>query len=102
MAQTKQSKKKKWLKPRHKVVRVLAYWALYWHCRVKYGLRVTKFREQGNRPYLVLYNHQTGFDQVFVGMAFKGPVYYVASEDIFSMGWISNVLRYLVAPIPIK
>ena len=102
MAQTKQSKKKKWLKPRHKVVRVLAYWALYLHCRVKYGLRVTKFKEQGNRPYLVLYNHQTGFDQFFVGMAFKGPVYYVASEAIFSMGWISNVLRYLVAPIPIK
>ena len=35
-------------------------------------------------------------------MAFKGPVYYLATEDIFSNGWISSVIKYLVAPIPIK
>ena len=35
-------------------------------------------------------------------MSFKGPIYYMATEDIFSNGWISSVIRYLVAPIPIK
>ena len=35
-------------------------------------------------------------------MGFRGPVYYVASEDLFSNGWISTLLRWLVAPIPIK
>ena len=35
-------------------------------------------------------------------MAFKGSVYYLASEDIFSNGWVSSLIRYLVAPIPIK
>ena len=50
-------------------------------------------RQQGDRAYLILMNHQTAFDQFFVGMAFKGPVYYVASEDLFSNGWISSLLR---------
>jgi len=47
-------------------------------------------------------NHQTGFDQFFVGMTFRQPVYYIATEDIFSLGWISDLIRWLVAPIPIR
>ena len=35
-------------------------------------------------------------------MTLKGRVYYMATEDIFSNGWISKVIRYLIAPIPIK
>ena len=47
-------------------------------------------------------NHQTAFDQFFVEMAFRTPVYYVASEDLFSKGWLSRVIEHVVAPIPIK
>ncbi len=94
--------KKKWMRTRHKIVRNIAFLVLYPYCRIKYGIKVEKFKEQGKRPYLILFNHQTAFDQFFVGMAFKGPVYYVASEDLFSMGWVSNLIRYIVAPIPIK
>ncbi len=91
-----------WIKKRHRVVRNLVYAALYPYSRLRYGIRVEKFKEQGDRPYLILLNHQTPFDQFFVGMAFRGPVYYMATEDIFSMGWISSLIRWLVAPIPIK
>lgn len=98
----KSKQKKKWMRPRHYVVRNLANLVLRPYSYVKYGVRVERFREQGKRPYLVLFNHQTAFDQFFVGMAFKGPIYYLASEDIFSKGVISSLLRYLVAPIPIK
>lgn len=94
--------KKKWLRFRHRVVRNLAYILLYPYARIKYGIKIEKFKEQNGRPYLILLNHQTPFDQFFVGMAFKGPVYYMATEDIFSLGWISSVIRWLVAPIPIK
>ncbi len=76
---------------------------LLWpYSRIKYGIHVEKFREQGKRPYLILLNHQTAFDQFFVGMAFRGPIYYLASEDLFSNGWVSSLIRWLVAPIPIK
>lgn len=98
----KSKKNKKWIKFRHKVIRNVAYWVLYPYTRIRYGIKITKFKEQGKRPYLILLNHQTVFDQFFVGMAFKRPVYYLATEDIFSNGWVSSLIRYLVAPIPIK
>ena len=102
MKAMKESKKPEpWIKPRHRAARNLAYVILYPYAKWKYGLRVDRFREQGSRPYLILFNHQTPFDQFFVGMSFRGPVYYLATEDLFSNGWISSVIRWLVAPIPI-
>ncbi len=96
------SKKTTWIKFRHRVIRNLAYTVLYPYARLRYGIKVDRFKEQENRPYLILLNHQTPFDQFFAGMSFKGPVYYLATEDIFSNGWISSVIRWLVAPIPIR
>lgn len=90
------------MKYRHRIVRNIAYAVMYPYTRLKYNIKVERFKEQGDRPYLILMNHQTAFDQFFVGMGFRGPVYYVASEDLFSNGWISTLLRWLVAPIPIK
>ena len=98
----KKPKKKKWMRFRHRVVRNVAFLILGPYSFFKYGVRVKRFRKQGKRSYLVLFNHQTAFDQFFVGMAFRGPIYYLASEDIFSKGFVSSLLRYLVAPIPIK
>ncbi len=95
-------KQKKWIKFRHRIVRNLLYIFLYPYSRIKYGITIEKFKEQKKTPYLVLLNHQTPFDQFFVGMAFRGPIYYLATEDIFSMGFLSSIIRYLVAPIPIK
>ena len=98
----KDTKKKKWIKFRHSVIRNILFVLLAPYCWLKYGLRAEKFRQQGNRPYLILLNHQTPFDQFFMGMSFRGPVYYVATEDIFSLGWISSVIRWAIAPIPIR
>jgi len=95
-------KKKKWIKYRHRVVRNIAFAILYPYSRWKYGIKPKRFKEQGDRAYLILLNHQTPFDQFFVGMSFKGAVYYVATEDIFSKGIVSSLIRYLVAPISIK
>ena len=102
MIAEKKKKAKKWLQPQHKVVvpliRCLLSPIILW----LYGLRVEKFREENGRQYLVLANHQTGFDQFYPSMAFKQHLYYVASEDIFSMGWLSKVIQWIAAPIPIK
>ena len=97
-----QEQKKPWMLPRHKVITALLKPALGLYCRLRYGVRAEPFRQQGDRAYLILYNHQTGFDQFFVGLCFRGPVYYVATEDVFSMGWVSDLIRWLVAPIPIR
>ena len=98
----KKKKKKPWIRFRHRVVTAIAYVLLAPYSCLRYGVRVKRFRQAEKRPYLILLNHQTPFDQFFVGMAFDRPIYYVATEDIFSMGFVSSLLRYLVAPIPIK
>jgi len=91
-----------WLKFRHRVVTSLLQPTFGLYVRWKYGIKIEKFKDQGDRPYLIVMNHQTGYDQFFVGLTFNRPVYYLATEDIFSMGWISRVIRWLVEPIPIK
>ena len=98
----KNIKKQPWIKPRHKVITRLAASILYPYVKFEYGIKIERFKDQGNRPYLVLYNHQTGFDQFFLGMAFRGAIYYVATEDIFSNGCISRLLTWAVNLIPIK
>ena len=91
-----------WTKPRHgRIVSLIRFFFRPYVCR-KYHIRVEPFKEEGSRPYLIVMNHQTGFDQFFVGITFRQPVYYVATEDIFSLGWVSDLIRWLVAPIPIK
>ena len=98
----KKKKNSPWLKPHHGLVRNIAEIVLYPFVRLLYGARIRPYKEQGKRQYLILMNHQTAFDQFFVGYSIKGPIYYIASEDLFSKGFISSLLRFLVAPIPIK
>ena len=102
MNKKKKKKNKKWLKFRHRVVTGALRWTLGVYSRLKYNIKIEKFKQQQKRPYLILMNHQTAFDQFFVGLAFKGPIYYLASEDIFSKGFVSKLIKFLVEPIPIK
>ena len=95
-------RKKRWVRFRHLLVRNILSIALGPYCRIKYGIKIEKFKPAKNKRYLILYNHQTAFDQFFVGLGFKGRIYYVASEDIFSKGFVSKLIKFLVAPIPIK
>lgn len=97
-----EKKKTPWIRKRHKVVTELARFVLRPYCRLRYGMRLPKRKELIREQSLILLNHQTPFDQFFVGMYFRDPVYYMATEDIFSNGWISKIIKFVVAPIPIK
>lgn len=98
----KKKKQKKWLKARHKIMRNIVNVILTPYAYFKYGMRVKRFKNKAKRQYLVLFNHQTAFDQFFVGMAFKGATYYVASEDLFNHGFASRFIEWAVKPIKIK
>ena len=102
MIAEKKKRVKKWTTPRHQVVRYVLYPLIVFLVWILYGLKVTKFQEENDRQYLILSNHQTGFDQFYPSAAFRRPIYYVASEDIFSMGFLSKVIIWLQNPIPIK
>lgn len=102
MADKNKKKKKKWVCKRHLVVRHTLGIFFRAYSRIRYGARIRPFKEEKKRQYLVLFNHQTAFDQFFVALSFRQHLYFLASEDIFSKGFLSSALRYLVAPIPIK
>ena len=97
-------KKTTWVKPRHKAWRNLLNFILTPVIKSKYGFTPTPYKDATGeeRQYLILLNHQTAFDQFFVGKSFKNHVYFVASEDLFSMGFISKIIVHATAPIPIK
>ena len=95
-------KKQPWVRLRHRIVTFILRPLIGTYTRWKYGITVEPFREENDRQYLVMMNHQTAFDQFFISMAFHNPVYFIASEDLFSMGWLSRLLEWAVAPIPIK
>ena len=93
---------KKWTSFHHQIVRYVLYPLIVFLIWLMYGFKVTKFKEENDRQYLVLANHQTGFDQFYPSAAFRRPIYYLASEDIFSMGFLSKIIIWLQNPIPIK
>ncbi len=93
-------KRKPWTKFRHKVITFIFAPILSLAARIKYGLKIERFAQEGKRSWLILANHQTDLDQFYVAGAFRQPVYYVAMEDMFSMGFISKALSWTVAPIP--
>ena len=93
---------KKWIRPIHKFGRALVYFAVYPFVKLKYRATIKNFPEENGGQYIILYNHQTPFDQFFVGMSLKGLVYYVCSDDVMCKGFISKVINFVVAPIPIK
>ncbi|MBQ9855944.1 MAG: 1-acyl-sn-glycerol-3-phosphate acyltransferase, partial [Clostridia bacterium] len=49
--------------------------------------------------YVVLSNHLTDFDPLFVGASFKRQMYFVASEHIARWGWIYKLLKFIFEPI---
>ena len=95
-------KQQTWTKPRHKVIYTVARTLFLPYVRLKYHIEAEPFPDNSRRPYLIIFNHQTGFDQFFPPMVFRQPLYFIASEDIFSLGWISRLLSWLIAPIPIR
>ena len=96
-----EKKKKKWIRTRHRVIWTVGEFLLKPWNRFLFGADIDPFPAQGDRNWLILANHQTPYDQFFIGTTFRRPVYYLASEDLFSKKWITAVIRWGVEPIPI-
>jgi 1-acyl-sn-glycerol-3-phosphate acyltransferase len=64
--------------------------------------RVSSARFAGYRedvPALVISNHTTDLDPLFVGCSFPGHLYFIASEHVFRMGFASALIRFFFSPI---
>ena len=52
-----------------------------------------------NGPCIVVCNHVTDWDPLLVGAAFRDQMYFLASEHIMRLGFVSRLLDALVHPI---
>ncbi len=100
MEKKKRKKKAKWIKPRHTFFRAILIPFIWMLCKIKYRIKVQRCKDR--RQLLVVSNHQTTYDQFFLGLAFKRHLYYVTNDDLFSNGFVSWLIDFLVKPIPIK
>ncbi len=69
---------------------------------IKFGFRAKKFKpDRGVKgPYLIVSNHALAIDPFLLALSFREPIFYVASDMIFSIPIWSRFIRYLVSPIP--
>ena len=88
-----------WVKKRHYVVFAIVKPILYVASKLMFGFTPEKYKLEAGKPYLVLSNHQTTFDQFMVNLSFQRLLYFVATGDIYTLGFVSSIIKYLVAPI---
>ncbi len=95
-----EKQQQRWCLPRHRRLRKLLWLPVWLLTHLRYPVKIEKAPD--GRQALILFNHQTALDQFLVALAFSQPVYFVASEDLFSIGPLAKAMEYAVAPIPIK
>lgn len=84
----------KWHKGVWTVIRPLA--GLFLKLRFGYKYEIAKDLPEN---YIVLSNHVTDYDPVFVGVSFKRQMYLVGSEHIARWGFLYKLLKLFFAPI---
>lgn len=96
------NKIKKWKKFRHKIIFAILRPFVRLYSKIKFNVKIERFDGDKKRNYFIFYNHQTSGDQFFIASILKKPIYFVATEDIFSTRFLSRFLRWFLAPIPIN
>ena len=98
----RKKKKKKWMRFRHKVVWFIGRPIVFLITRLFYRYRYKKIKRKDARQSLIISNHQNGFDQFFVALNFPQVIYFIASEALFSTGFMGRFISWAAGPIPIK
>lgn len=92
-------KKGKHTKPRHAIFLKLVKFLFGPFFKYYYRFSSKKISLKGG-PYLILSNHTSEFDTIFMGLTFDKPLYFVASDQLLNSGFGSWFLRYFFNPIP--
>ena len=97
----KNAVKTKKKKPR-KLIHIIA-WGLIWlpatlFVKAKLNFRATPAPDVKG-PYIVIANHNSGWDPALVACSFRRQMYYVAGEHVLRWGLLSWIITTLLAPI---
>lgn len=94
-------KKKREVKLRHFIITRLAYPILWFFFVRPFRIKIIKDEriKKLKGPYLVLANHTINHDPIILGFHFPKNLYYIATEQIFNLGFLSKLLVFAVNPI---
>lgn len=95
---TSKKKKKRWVRKRHAFVFAFLRFAMAPLMWIRYHYRAEKAPVR-KEPCIILTNHQATMDPFFTSKAFRFPIYFYASDDLFNLK-VSPLIEYLAAPIP--
>ena len=71
---------------------------VYPYVKLKFGYTYEKAKDLPE-TYIVLSNHTTDFDPIFVGMSFPRFMHFVASEHVARWNFLSTLINFAFAPI---
>lgn len=68
--------------------------------KIFYKIKIKNYRALKHKgPYVVLANHTVNVDPMVMGLHFPFPLYYIATEQVFNLGFLSKALRFIINPI---
>ena len=83
---------------RHKLIYTIIKPIVTLFLKLRFGFKRGRMREEKG-PFVVVCNHVTNFDMLFLACTFKEYIYFVASEHTFRAGFASKLLRWVFDPI---
>ncbi len=83
---------------RHKLIYTIIRPFVTLFLKLRFGFKRGKMRDEKG-PFVLVCNHVTNFDMMFLGCIFKEYIYFVASEHTFRAGFASKLLRWVFDPI---
>lgn len=68
--------------------------------KISYRLKYKNYKELKNKgPFVILSNHTVNPDPIALGLSFPFLIYFIATEQIFNLGFLSKLLVWAVNPI---
>lgn len=65
-----------------------------------YKLKLKQYKALKDKgPFIVLSNHTINVDPMVMGLHFPFHLYYIATEQVFNLGFKSRLIKYIVNPI---
>lgn len=83
---------------KHQVIWSILRRLVYPYLKIKFGYTYEKAKDLPE-TYIVLSNHTTDFDPIFVAMSFPKFMHFVASEHVARWKFLSTLINFAFAPI---
>lgn len=100
--QTKQKKKKaksrEQATKRHQFLLSFLRGLVGWFFRLRFNFQFQKVKLK-HTPTVILVNHNSNYDPILTGIAFKDFMYFVASEHVLRWGFFSRFVKFVFDPI---